>query len=175
MKKTNQPKGFTIIEVVLVLAIAGLIFLMVFIALPAMQRNQRDTQRRNDYSMLSSAITSYSSSNQGKLYKLLGQSSYNDKGDCKNQSAKTFINEEGVDPNGTSYTLTVCPDGKISDTVTNTKPDVGKVYVVLNADCNGVSNEGYSVPKAKNPSSTRAFAIYGYLEGGSGTYCSASQ
>ncbi|MBQ6130136.1 type II secretion system protein, partial [Candidatus Saccharibacteria bacterium] len=30
-------KGFTIIEVVLVLAIAGLIFLMVFIALPNMQ------------------------------------------------------------------------------------------------------------------------------------------
>ena len=34
---TNQTKkGFTIIEVVLVLAIAGLIFLMVFIALPAL-------------------------------------------------------------------------------------------------------------------------------------------
>ncbi|MCL2869540.1 prepilin-type N-terminal cleavage/methylation domain-containing protein, partial [Candidatus Saccharibacteria bacterium] len=36
--KTRQ--GFTIIEVVLVLAIAGLIFLMVFIALPALQRSQ---------------------------------------------------------------------------------------------------------------------------------------
>ena len=34
MTKSNK-KGFTIIEVVLVLAIAGLIFLMVFIALPA--------------------------------------------------------------------------------------------------------------------------------------------
>lgn len=32
-------KGFTIIEVVLVLAIAGLIFLMVFLALPALQRS----------------------------------------------------------------------------------------------------------------------------------------
>ena len=45
--------AFTIIEVVLVLAIAGLIFLMVFIALPALQRNQRDTQRKNDMSRLS--------------------------------------------------------------------------------------------------------------------------
>ncbi len=174
MQIQNQRKGFTIIEVVLVLAIAGLIFLMVFIALPAMQRSQRDTQRRNDYSMLSGAITSYSSSNGGKLYKLLGQSSYNKSGNCKNQSAKTFINEEGVDPNGTSYTLTVCPDGKISD-ITRSKPTVGKVYVVLNADCEGVSTDGYSIPKAKNPASTRAFAIYGYLESGSGTYCSASQ
>ena len=38
----SNTKGLTIIEVVLVLAIAGLIFLMVFIALPALQRNQRD-------------------------------------------------------------------------------------------------------------------------------------
>ena len=40
----RKQQGFTIIEVVLVLAIAGLIFLMVFIALPTLQRNQRDTR-----------------------------------------------------------------------------------------------------------------------------------
>ena len=42
MTKKDNKKGFTIIEVVLVLAIAGLIFAMVFIALPALQRSQRD-------------------------------------------------------------------------------------------------------------------------------------
>ena len=42
----KRQAGFTIIEVVLVLAIAGLIFLMVFIALPALQRSQRDSLRR---------------------------------------------------------------------------------------------------------------------------------
>ena len=41
---SENKKGFTIIEVVLVLAIAGLIFLMVFLALPALQRSQRDSQ-----------------------------------------------------------------------------------------------------------------------------------
>ena len=49
MAKNNtfkQTKGFTIIEVALVLAIAGLIFLIVFIALPALQRSQRDNARR---------------------------------------------------------------------------------------------------------------------------------
>ena len=45
---TKHRKGFTIIEVVLVLAIAGLIFLMIFIAFPALQRGQRNTQRRRD-------------------------------------------------------------------------------------------------------------------------------
>ncbi len=63
--KKNQ-KGFTIIEVVLVLAIAGLIFLMVFIALPALQRSQRNTQRKNDLSRFMTAVTQYQANNKGR-------------------------------------------------------------------------------------------------------------
>ena len=48
LEQQKTKKGFTIIEVVLVLAIAGLIFLMVFLALPNLQRSQKDTQRRDD-------------------------------------------------------------------------------------------------------------------------------
>ena len=62
----NKP-GFTIIEVVLVLAIAGLIFLMVFIALPALQRSQRDTQRRDDIARFATAIAQYQTNNGGQL------------------------------------------------------------------------------------------------------------
>ena len=62
---TNNKQGFTIIEVVLVLAIAGLIFLMVFIALPALQRSQRDTARRNDMSRVDTSLTQYQTNNQG--------------------------------------------------------------------------------------------------------------
>lgn len=65
--KSNSKKGFSIIEVVLVLAIAGLIFLMVFIALPALQRNQRDTQRRNDAGAFISQVNSYATNNNGKV------------------------------------------------------------------------------------------------------------
>ena len=67
MNQTTTKKGFTIIEVVLVLAIAGLIFLMVFLALPALQRSQRDTQRKNDISRLQAAINDYKSANRGRL------------------------------------------------------------------------------------------------------------
>ena len=63
---TKSKKGFTIIEVVLVLAIAGLIFLMVFIALPALQRSQRNTQRADDMSRILTAVNSYQSNNNGK-------------------------------------------------------------------------------------------------------------
>ena len=65
MAKQNikSKQGFTIIEVVLVLAIAGLIFLMVFVALPALQRSQRDTQRRNDMSRVDTSLVQYQTNN----------------------------------------------------------------------------------------------------------------
>lgn len=65
MNTQQNQKGFTIIEVVLVLAIAGLIFLMVFVALPALQRGQRDSARKNDVGTVASAITNYQSNNKG--------------------------------------------------------------------------------------------------------------
>lgn len=64
MTKKDNKKGFTIIEVVLVLAIAGLIFAMVFIALPALQRSQRDQSRKNDASTVAAAITNWNSANR---------------------------------------------------------------------------------------------------------------
>lgn len=67
MSTKQKNKGFTIIEVVLVLAIAGLIFMMVFVALPALQRNQRDTARKNDVGRAITAIVSYSSANRGNI------------------------------------------------------------------------------------------------------------
>ena len=64
---TKRMNGFTIIEVVLVLAIAALIFLMVFIALPALQASQRDTARKNDVSTVSAAVNSFISNNSGSF------------------------------------------------------------------------------------------------------------
>jgi prepilin-type N-terminal cleavage/methylation domain-containing protein len=67
MNTRSNTKGFTIIEVVLVLAIAALIFLMIFVALPALQRGQRDTARKNEAGTIASAITTYRSNNRGNL------------------------------------------------------------------------------------------------------------
>ncbi len=62
----NNEKGFTIIEVVLVLAIAGLIFLVVFLALPQLQRARRDTQRKSDAGRAVAALESYAGNNNGE-------------------------------------------------------------------------------------------------------------
>jgi len=67
MNVQKQEKGFTIIEVVLVLAIAALIFLMIFIALPALQRGQRDTARRSDANTVAAAANTWRSNHRGSL------------------------------------------------------------------------------------------------------------
>jgi prepilin-type N-terminal cleavage/methylation domain-containing protein len=56
-KLHKDNKGFTIIEVLIVLAIAGLIMLIVFLAVPALQRNQRNNARNNDAARVSAAVT----------------------------------------------------------------------------------------------------------------------
>lgn len=50
--RNNSESGFTIIEVLIVLAIAGLIMLIVFLAVPALNRNSRNTQYRHEASQL---------------------------------------------------------------------------------------------------------------------------
>ena len=67
LKKLKQlnNKGFTIIEVLIVLAIAGLIMLIVFLAVPALQRNSRNTQRRNDVANYAAGISEWASNNPG--------------------------------------------------------------------------------------------------------------
>lgn len=68
MKKLNRKSqsGFTIIEVMIVLAIAGLIMLIVFLAVPALQRSSRNNQRRSDASHLMGLINEYASNHNGQ-------------------------------------------------------------------------------------------------------------
>ncbi len=66
LKKSNN-KGFTIIEVMIVLAIAGLIILIVLLAVPALQRNGRNTAIKNDASAITAGIAEYASNNDGAL------------------------------------------------------------------------------------------------------------
>ena len=67
---TNQQRkdrGFTIIEVMIVLAIAGLIMLIVFLAVPTLQRTSRNTQRKNDAAAALQSINEYVTNNGGTL------------------------------------------------------------------------------------------------------------
>lgn len=47
------------------LAIAGLIFLMIFIVIPALQRSQRNTQYKNNLSLIIAQLKNYKANNRG--------------------------------------------------------------------------------------------------------------
>ena len=161
----NSKKGFTIIEVVLVLAIAGLIFLMVFIALPALQRSQRNTQRRDDYSMLSTAVTNYMSNNGGRLTQIYGSNDASG----NTLDAKRWINENGTDPNGNDYVLKAYSFDSVKDNIPT--PGESEVFIFVGANCNDTDDNGDAKPQADK--ANNAFAIYGFMEGGT-YYCQAS-
>jgi len=150
MNNLKKEKGFTIIEVVLVLAIAALIFLMVFIALPALQRNQRDTQRKNDLGRLQTAVTNYAGSHSGNLPTLNA---------AFITSYLTVGGDSFVDPNGTAYSFAADAGG---DTVTFS--DGAQIRFVKNRVC-----DENGVPTATGAGPRKVSFRIG-LEGG-GSHC----
>jgi prepilin-type N-terminal cleavage/methylation domain-containing protein len=75
MKKTNTRKslfgqtaqGFTIVEIMIVLAIAGLILLIVFEAIPNLTRNSRNNTRKQDVTNILQVISQYELNNSGNF------------------------------------------------------------------------------------------------------------
>ncbi len=172
-KLNNKFKGFTIIEVVLVLAIAGLIFLMVFIALPNMQRSQRDTARRQDYANLQAAVSAYLVNNNGNLP---GKATDTSTSGTKLVATK-YLNTKGQDSSGKGYELETRQLVNAQDSVStladlDTDAEKVYVYIVKHADCDG-TDATTGAAKPEYNSSNRSFAVYGQLE--TGTYCAAAQ
>ena len=61
----RDQKGFTIIEVMIVLAIAGLIIAVVLVAVPQLQRNQRNNARKSILSRIKSEVDNYAGNKNG--------------------------------------------------------------------------------------------------------------
>ncbi|HSX45519.1 MAG TPA: type II secretion system protein [Candidatus Saccharimonadia bacterium] len=66
-QRLSSAAGFTIIETLIVLAIAGMILLIVFLAIPALTRNSRNNQRRQDVSAILQAVSHYELNNSGSF------------------------------------------------------------------------------------------------------------
>ena len=62
----KRERGFTLIEIVLVLAIAGLIMVIVFLAVSGAQKSRRDAQRKTDLARISAALDTYAGNHEGK-------------------------------------------------------------------------------------------------------------
>ena len=145
MNALDNKKGFTIIEVVLVLAIAGLIFLMVFIALPALQRNQRDDARKRDVTTIAAAVSSYTSNNRGAFPSATQLSSYLD--DLSDNTDKAEVRINLTKP------ATVAPAD-------------AQVTIVSGMKCGASTNESQALVAG----TARQFSVITKLESGDGQY-----
>lgn len=68
IKKMNKrDNGFTIVEIMIVMAIIGMMLLAMLLVVPNLRRNARNKQRRDDVGSLISALSEYTSSNSGAL------------------------------------------------------------------------------------------------------------
>ena len=65
--KKQSCSGFTIIEVIIVLAIAGLILLVIFLAIPALQRHARNNARKTDVIALAASIAEFRNNHSGQV------------------------------------------------------------------------------------------------------------
>jgi prepilin-type N-terminal cleavage/methylation domain-containing protein len=146
IKKRNNQTGFTIIEVLIVLAIAGLILLVVFLAVPALQRTSRNTQRKSDASHLAGLVSDWVSNNAGTTPTGFGT-----------PSPKIDISSE-------KFAIMTAPTAISAYTAGSTVPpttDTPGVYT--GATCNG------NTPVAN--ASARSIVVLYYLEGSTSSSC----
>lgn len=145
----QKQKGFTIIEVVLVLAIAGLIFLIVFLALPQLQKSRRDTQRKNDVGRVLSALENYASNNNGDYP--VNQAEFTSFG-------TNYLNSMNDPSTGSAYTTTYA---------TGTPPNKNTIYYSRSTNCSG------GAVTALGSTNNRQIAVAIGLETG-GSYCQSN-
>ena len=162
------------------LAIAGLIFLMVFIALPALQRSQRNTQREDDLSRFLTAANDFQTNNNGKTPWQVGDAANKKKtaknfvkryidSDCTAETPDAQDNKCGAqftDPDGEPYFFR--PKGDVTD-----KEGDAKMY--LSGEKDGEVNHAivvYSYASCGDEgryvkgTGTRQYSLYYVLEGG---------
>ncbi len=166
LKKTNE--GFTIIEVMIVLAIAGLILVVVLIAVPQLQRNQRNSARQNILSRISTELSSYAGNNSGAF------PAQNSSEGAGNFGGAT-IDANGVTTDTASFAGKYIKGINVNDpstgipvtfTVGRTAPALGQVTYAIDSECGA---DG-AISDANPGTQSRKFALAIGLEGNR-AYC----
>lgn len=157
MKKTE--KGFTIIEVALVLAIGALIFLVVFLAVPALQRNQRNDARKRDISNIVEAIHDYNANHPTGPF--AGGPVYTTGGPDKNTDLGKYLDNLS----SSTDDVTVEDNSDVLPDTTGTNVNTSKITVYKGRKCQGLDK----IEKG----SGRQAAVMGTMErsGGYTLYC----
>ena len=140
-KQTKKQSGFTIIEVMIVLAVAGLIMAIVFLAIPALQRSNRNTQRKNDASRLAGLVAEFQANNNGAL------------------PADVATGTVGAYTLSSGSTVSTKTAGTVP-----TAPTSEEIFYVQKLKCSDAKT-------AATTTSARSFVIWYGIEGGTVTQC----
>ena len=148
--------------------------MMVFLALPALQRSQRDTQRRDDMSQVVSQLQQYQANNRGKVPTNQPEAdtfltAYLNMGET-DAANLTFLDPDGqaygITFKGSFFSGTTPLSGEISltndDAKFNTGTNAHKIHYYTGAKCDG--------EKVVKATGSRNAAIQYKLEG-AGVYC----
>lgn len=105
LKKDNQ--GFTIIEVLIVLAIAGLIMIIVFLAVPALQRNQRNQSFRTQANNIATAYQEVSANKGGAILAASDSGAVKDAANSRDLTSITIAPHVAGNVSITGYTTAI--------------------------------------------------------------------
>jgi prepilin-type N-terminal cleavage/methylation domain-containing protein len=154
--KESRNEGFTIIEVMIVLAIAGLIILIVLLAIPALQRNSRNTAIRNDASSVAGGVSEFESNNDGQVPTTL--TSANGTVAISSTVAGTTPTNAKTQGNTTTAVVATAP---IAPTASTPSPAVGTIAVLVGRKC---ELNGTYTPGTAGDVSARSIAVYYTIE-----------
>ena len=167
--KDNQ-QGFTIVELVIVIAIASLILVIALAVVPTIRRSARDRARNADISALQAQITTYQSNNSGSLPTAATGS--------LTAALSTDITDE-VELSHYDATTGIIEAVRGNITATTGGPDIDIVHFIRGAECKtpatilvtpasaGAAAVDYTAAadNATDAGSTNQFAILYVLEG----------
>lgn len=175
-KIRKLEEGFTIVETLIVLAIAALIITIILIAVPDLQRSARNTDILHDAQNVASAAQSYEGNNQGSVpgvYNTAGTGTVGQTG----PSIKIGSTSSGVTSGTVQATTTVAETTVLPTTVkylttavgatVTADVGVGHIVVVMAATCNGATPGGASGTSLAPATDTRGVAVYYPIEGNS--------
>ncbi len=151
MQKKLNNKGFTIVEVLIVLAIAGAILAAVLIAVPALQRSGRNSTIKTAAQQLVSGINENESANNGKV--------------------PTAVSGTGdiTVANTISTHTTVAGQVVVATAAAGNSPVVNHITVVSNATCSTTPTASTGAATVTVVATSGSFGIIYPVEGATAT------
>jgi len=152
-KPAKRSGGFTIIEVLIVLAIAGLIMVVVFLAVPSLQRSGRNNALNAAANNVLTAVGNYTGNNNGTMPTDI------------QFSGNTVEITGGAGSNSESTTVDASvADVMLNGAVIDDGDDVGTIQVITGttAKCNATASG------LQGSTSPRSYAVLFVAESGTG-------